>query len=205
MTLEPLDAAKQGPAMFDAHSSGEPDGQLWAYLPYGPFAELSDYLQHLEAQSQSRDPLFFAVCDNASGDAVGLLSLLAIRPENGVAEVGQIIHTPRLRRTPGSTEAVLMLGRYLFEELRYRRYEWKCNNANEASKAAALRFGFQPEGVFRNHMVVKGENRDSAWFGMTDGDWPVISRAMDAWLSPNNFDGDGQQRHTLTAVRAASS
>ncbi len=203
VTLEPLDAQAHGPAMFDAHRSGDPDGELWAYLPYGPFKELPAYLSHLKAQSRSSDPLFFTVCDNASGDAVGLLSLLNIQPGHGVAEVGHIIHTPRLRRTPGSTEAVLLLGRYLFEELGYRRYEWKCNNANAASKAAAVRFGFQPEGMFRNHMVVKGANRDTAWFGMTDGDWPAIGRAMDTWLSPDNFDADGQQRQTFAALRAA--
>lgn len=199
--LEPLDAARHGPAMHAAHRNLDPDGRLWDYLPYGPFDAEADYLAHLERQAASDDPLFFAIVDRASGDAVGVASYLRHDPENGVIEVGHVCYTPRLQHTAGATEAMALMARHVFEDLDYRRYEWKCNAGNAASVKAAERLGFAYEGTFRQHMVVKGRNRDTAWFAMIDVDWPAIGEGLRLWLRPENFGTDGRQRASLMEIR----
>ena len=143
------------------------------------------------------DPFFYVVVDMASGHSVGRLSLMRIDPANGVIEVGHVLYAPSLQRSPHATEVQYLLARHVFEDLGYRRYEWKCDALNAPSRAAALRFGFQFEGIFRRHMIIKGRTRDTAWFAMTEDDWPSIKAATLAWLSPSNFDADGRQRLRL--------
>ncbi|XWN33685.1 MAG: GNAT family protein [Devosia sp.] len=201
-TLEPLDPARHTASQYVHHTTLDPDGLLWRHLPYGPFDTVEAYRAHMERQGASEDPMFFAVVDNDRGEAVGVASLMRINPEHGTVEVGHICFTPLLQRTPAATEMIRLFGGLVFDGLGYRRFEWKCNNANDASKRAAERFGFQPEGVFRQHMVVKDANRDTAWFAMLDEDWPQIRTAMDAWLDPHNFDDEGRQVRPLSAFRA---
>ena len=153
---------------------------------------------YIEACEQNRQRIFYAVVD-AQGQALGILSLMEIRPANRVVEVGNVVYAPALQRTPLSTEAQYLLARYAFEALRYRRYEWKCDALNAASRRAAERFGFTYEGTFRQHMIVKSRSRDTAWFAMLDGDWPARKAAFERWLAPENFDRDGRQKTRLGA------
>ena len=166
----------------------------------GPFADAGEFQESLRGKMASRDPLFYAIVERRSGDAVGIAALMNIHAKNRSVEVGSIVYTPRLQRTPGATEAMYLLARYCFEELGYRRYEWKCNALNGPSRAAALRLGFRFEGVFRQHMVVKGRNRDTAWFAIMDGEWGERKMAFEEWLDAGNFDGDGMQRNGLRRV-----
>lgn len=182
--------------------SADTAGRIWDYLPYGPFADEAAFRAFAEATYLGEDPLFHAIVDARTGAATGVASLMRITPEHGVVEVGHINYAPALQKTPAGTEAQFLLMRRVFEELGYRRYEWKCNNANEGSRAAALRYGFTFEGIFRNHMVVKGVNRDTAWFSITDAEWPAIRDAFLAWLEPDNFDAAGRQKKPLAARRA---
>ncbi len=153
--------------------------------------------------ASTEDPRFYAVIDRASGRAEGRQALMRITPEHGVIEIGSILWGPAIARTRVATEALYLFGAYAFETLGYRRFEWKCDAANAPSRRAALRFGFTFEGIFRQHMVVKGRNRDTAWFAITDAEWPKIAAGMQAWLTPANFDAAGQQRQSLRDVIAA--
>jgi RimJ/RimL family protein N-acetyltransferase len=198
--LEPLSAAKHGDDLYAA--SAVADGAArFAWLPEMPPTSRAEFQPWLEKAEASEDPLYFAIIDKASGKAVGRQTLMRIDPANGVIEIGHVYWGPGLARTRGATEAQYLFARYVFEDLGYRRYEWKCNNANLPSKRAAERFGFSFEGLFRQHMVVKGENRDTAWYAMLDKDWPALSRAYTAWLDPENFDGAGQQKQRLEDLR----
>jgi RimJ/RimL family protein N-acetyltransferase len=195
--LEPLDPARQLDDLFEAAS----DGALWDYMPYGPFTDREAFAAHLEAQAASEDPLFLAVVDRASGRALGVVSYLRIEPAHGVIEIGHIWFGRELQRTPQATEAIYLLARHAFDDLGNRRFEWKCNAANEGSKAAARRFGFTYEGTFRQHQIVKGRNRDTAWFSIVDSEWPGVQAGFEAWLAPANFDKGGRQRRTLAEAR----
>jgi RimJ/RimL family protein N-acetyltransferase len=163
----------------------------------GPFPSREAFRASIENKAVSTDPLYFAVVDNQSSDAVGYASYLRIEPSHRVIEVGNILYTPRLQRTRGATEAMFLMARHAFEDLRYRRYEWKCNALNEPSRRAALRLGFRFEGIFRQHMIIKGRNRDTAWYAMLDGEWPDRKTAFEQWLSPENFDPEGRQIRRL--------
>jgi RimJ/RimL family protein N-acetyltransferase len=156
----------------------------------------------LAQAERSDDPLHFAVIDKASGMVAGRQALMRVDPTHGCIEIGSIYWGPPIARTPAATEAQYLFMRYAFAELGYRRYEWKCNDRNEPSKRAALRFGFTYEGLFRQHMVVKGENRDTAWFAIIDKDWPALERGYEAWLDPRNFDAEGRQKHRLADLLA---
>src|SRR6185436_18002595 len=145
-------------------------------------------------------PLFFTILHEATGTPAGYCSLMRIEPAHRVIEVGSILYTPTLQRTRGATEAMYLLARYIFEDLGYRRYEWKCNALNAPSRAAALRLGFTYEGIFRQHMIIKGNNRDTAWYSMLDGEWPARKARFEAWLAPSNFDAGGRQRKALSQV-----
>ena len=147
--------------------------------------------------------MFFAILDSVSGRAVGYASYMRIEAVHRVIEVGSILYTPRLQRTALATEAMYLMARHVFEDLGYRRYEWKCNALNQPSRRAALRLGFVFEGIFRQHMIIKGRNRDTAWYAMTDRDWPGIKAAFEAWLDPANFDSSGRQKQKLDAEAAA--
>ena len=196
--LEPLDVAAHGASLWravDGHDA------VWTYLAYGPFPNEATFLDWLKGRAELADPLYFAVVDKATGRALGCITLMEQRPAVGVIEVGHIFFSPELQKTPIATEAIALAGRHVFDELGYRRFEWKCDSLNAPSRAAALRFGFAFEGIFRKHLIVKGRNRDTAWFAMTDDDWPKIGAAFDAWLAPANFDGGGLQRRRLAEIR----
>ncbi len=171
--------------------------ERYAYLFSTAPASEAELAQRTVAAAAETDPLWFAVIDQASGTAEGQQSLMRIVPEHGVIEVGGIYWGPRMARTRVATEALFLHARYVFDELGYRRFEWKCNDLNAPSKKAAERFGFQFEGVFRQHMIIKGQNRDTAWFAMLDGDWPRLRAEYERWLAPGNFDANGVQKTPL--------
>ena len=200
--LEPLDPARHGDDLFAA-SMGPGEEERFRYLFDSP-QDRASYEQWLARSAALDDPLMFAVIDRATGRAEGRQTLMRITPEHGVIEIGNILWGPRISRTRVSTEAFLLHARYIFEELGYRRFEWKCNNANEPSRRAAARFGFTFEGVFRQAMVVKGRNRDTAWFSILDSEWPRLSEAYERWLAPANFDGEGRQHRGLASFMSAS-
>ena len=202
VTLVPLDAEAHADSLFHKANGGERD-RVWTYLFDGPYADPQVFKASLAAKAQSEDPLFFAIIDNASGEAVGYQTFLRIEPAHRVIEVGNILYTPAMQRTIGATEAQYLFAAHVFDNLGYRRYEWKCNNLNAPSKRAALRYGFSFEGVFRQHMIVKGRNRDTAWFAMLDSEWSRRRAAFERWLDPGNFDGDGRQRISLSALTRA--
>jgi RimJ/RimL family protein N-acetyltransferase len=199
--LEPLDAQRHGPDLFAA-AQGDP--RLWDYLPYGPFASEEEHVAWLVEPARSEDPLFYAIVDRATGRAAGQATYLRIEPAHGCIEIGHIWFGAALQRTPQATEAIYLLARHAFDGLGNRRLEWKCDAANARSRAAALRFGFTFEGVFRQHMIVKGRNRDTAWFAILDHEWPEIRGAFEAWLDPANFDAAGHQRRALRADQRPS-
>ena len=190
--LEPLNAAKHGDQLFDAATLSDADNRF-RYLPEVTPQTRGDFQSWLEVSEESDDPLFFAVIDTATNTVEGRQTLMRIDEANGVIETGHIFWGGRISRTPVTTEAFYLFARYVFDDLGYRRFEWKCNNANEPSKVAALRFGMSAEGVFRQAAVVKGENRDTAWFSMLDSEWPEIKLAFEQWLDASNFDEEGQQ------------
>ena len=197
--LAPLDPARHGDDLWAALQG--PDPALWDYLPYGPFNQRAAFDTWLAGNASSRDPLFYAVLDNASGKALGLFSYLRITPQDGCIEIGHVAFGAPMQRTPGATEAIYLLARHAFDDLGYRRLEWKCDAANARSLRAAERFGFSAEGLFRQHMVRKGRNRDTAWFAIIDGDWPAVRDAFQRWLAADNFDADGQQLQRLEDLR----
>jgi len=197
--LEPLDVARHGEDLFAATAGAD---STWDYLPYGPFSDRREFVGWLEQRAPIDDPLTFTIIDREANAARGLASLMRIVPEHGVIEIGHIWLSPSLQRTRQGTEAIYLMSRYAFD-LGNRRYEWKCNAENTTSRRAAERFGFTFEGVFRQHMVVKGRNRDTAWYSITDAEWPARRAAFEAWLSPQNFNPDGRQRQSLSTIRAA--
>ena len=197
--LEPLDPERHAAGLHAANSL-DAEGRNWTYLPYGPFDTLDGYRAWAEETCRGRDPFFYAVVDPATGGATGVASYLRIDPANGSIEVGHINYSPLLQRTPAATEAMYLMMKHAFD-LGYRRYEWKCNALNAASRAAAQRLGFSFEGVFRQAAVVKGRNRDTAWYSVIDGEWPALREAFLRWLDPSNFDGHGRQRTRLVEGR----
>ncbi|CAN7409603.1 GNAT family N-acetyltransferase [Variovorax paradoxus] len=198
--LEPLDAARHADDLHAAYAQA-PDGRDWTYLGVERPADLAGTRAHIERAARSADPMHFAVVDRQSGRAIGTLALMRIDPANGAIEVGSVNFSPLLKHTPMSTEAQHLLMKLAFDELGYRRYEWKCDNFNEPSKRAAMRLGFQFEGVFRQAVVYKGRSRDTAWFSITDGEWPMLRAALERWLAPANFDAEGRQRMALDRFR----
>jgi RimJ/RimL family protein N-acetyltransferase len=193
--LEPLDPATHGDPLFAA-SMADGVETRFRYLFDKPDGR-AGFEAWLERSSASDDPLFYAVVDSATSCAEGRQALMRITPEHGVIEVGNILWGPAISRTRVATEALFLHARYVFDELGYRRFEWKCDNRNEPSKRAAQRFGFTFEGVFRQHMMIKGESRDTAWFAMLDSEWPALRSGFERWLDPTNFDADGRQKQPL--------
>jgi RimJ/RimL family protein N-acetyltransferase len=198
VTLEPLDAAEHTAAIWKAIEGHD---ELWAWLPEGPFATEPEFRAAVERKQSAPGFVFLAIVPNAPGQATGWASLMRPDPANGVIEVGFILYSPLLQRTREATEAMYLMARHAFQDLGNRRYEWKCNALNEPSRHAAARLGFTFEGIFRQHMVVKGQNRDSAWFSMLDSEWPARKEAFEAWLAPENFDNEGRQKVPLRTVR----
>jgi RimJ/RimL family protein N-acetyltransferase len=197
--LEPLDPARHGGSLFAAYQLDD-EGRGWTYFPYGPFGDQASFRAWLDDVAPKDDPLFHSIVDE-SGDAVGVASFMRISPETGSIEVGHIHYSPRLARKRAATEAMYLMMRRAFDELRYRRYEWKCDSLNAPSRRAAERLGFTYEGTFRQHVVSKGRNRDTAWYSIIDPEWPAIEAAFEAWLAPSNFDERGAQRTSLRARR----
>lgn len=199
--LEPVNPARHAADLFAAYSTAT-DGRVWTYLSSEPFARLEDFTAYLERAAASADPLHFTVIDIATQRAVGTMALMRIDPANGSVEVGFITYSPVLQRTRAATEAQYLLMHHAFDTLGYRRFEWKCDSLNAHSRRAAERFGFSLEGVFRQAVVYKGRSRDTAWFSVIDAEWPRVKAAFIGWLSPDNFDEQGQQRRTLAHIRS---
>ncbi len=200
--VEPLDAGHHSRDLYQANGA-DMENRIWTYLSSGPFDDFEAYRKWVGESSHGDDPLFHAVIDLGTGKAVGVASYLRIDPDNGVIEVGNINYSPALQRTKAGTEAMYLMMKRAFDELEYRRYEWKCDDLNAGSKRAAARYGFAYEGQFRQALIYKGRNRDTAWFAIIDKDWPAIRAAFEAWLSPENFDGDGFQIQSLNSFMPA--
>jgi len=199
--LTPLDPVAHADSLYEG-SHGNGREELWRYLFEGPFPNRSAFDAHLKQKAVSEDPLFFAIVDKRSGLAVGHAAYLRITPAHRVIEVGSILFTPSLQKTPGATEAMYLMARHAFEDLGNRRYEWKCDARNAPSRRAALRLGFHFEGIFRQHMIVKGHNRNTAWFAMLDSEWPARKANFERWLDPANFDANGNQKVSLSSLNA---
>ena len=200
--LEPLDAARHGRELFEASQVADAE-EKFRWLAENPVADEPAFMAWAEKSQASEDPLYFAVIDKASGKVAGRQTFMRIDTQNGVIEIGNIYWGPLIARKRAATESLFLFMRHAFADLGYRRFEWKCNNDNEPSKRAALRFGFTFEGVFRQHLIVKGLNRDTAWFSIIDKEWPALEKAYEAWLAPENFDADGQQRRKLETFQPA--
>lgn len=194
--VEALQPARHAEALHRANSM-DAEGRIWTYMPYGPFGDFESYRAWAEDAALGDDPLFFAVVPLDTEEPAGVASFLRIDAANGVIEVGHINYAPPLQRTRAASEAMYLMMRYVFDELGYRRYEWKCDALNAASCAAARRLGFTYEGTFRQATIYKRRNRDTAWFSMIDREWPAVRAGFEAWLDPGNFDAEGGQRRRL--------
>jgi RimJ/RimL family protein N-acetyltransferase len=201
--LERLNPVRHGDDLFEASMAPGAE-ERFRYLFEPPPADRAAFDLWAQRAASGNDPLFYSVIDRASGRAEGRQALMRITPEHGVIEIGSILWGPRIARTRIATEALYLFANHAFDALGYRRFEWKCDALNEPSRRAALRFGFIFEGIFRQHMVVKGRNRDTAWYAITNGDWVRIREGMEAWLAPANFNGSGKQRQKLRDMIAAA-
>lgn len=202
-TVEPLDPERHSADLFAANAEDR-EGRNWTYYPYGPFATLAEYRAWAEGACADAGRLFHAVRDNTHGKAVGVAAYINAQPAVGTVEVGSLVFSPLLQRRPAATEAMYLMMRRVFDELGYRRYEWKCDSLNAPSRAAAQRLGFQYEGLFRQATITRGRNRDTAWFSIIDREWPTLRAAFERWLDPANFDAAGQQHQSLSRLRSAS-
>jgi RimJ/RimL family protein N-acetyltransferase len=191
--IERLDAGRHCTDLWDAVAGHR---HIWTYMRYGPFSGAAVFSDWLVSREETCDPFYYAIV-TPHRRALGLAAFMRIEPDMRVIEVGNILLSPALQRTPLATEAQYLLARYVFETLRFRRYEWKCDALNAPSRRAALRFGFSFEGIFRDHMIVKGRSRDTAWFAMLETEWPARKAAFERWLAPENFDANGVQRKKL--------
>lgn len=200
--LDPLDVDRHGDDLYAAYS--EADRGLWTYMADGPYDSRESFRTAMAAAAESDDPLFFAIVERASGRALGRAAYLRIAPEAGSIEVGSIAFGPRLQRTVAATEAMFLMMQQAFEHLGYRRYEWKCDSLNEPSRRAAERLGFSYEGLFRQALVYKGRNRDTAWYAIVDRDWPAIRQGFERWFDLANFDRDGHQKQSLASCMATA-
>jgi RimJ/RimL family protein N-acetyltransferase len=200
VTLEPWKSTRHQDGLFAA-IAGPVDDALWQYIPFGPPQSASELGGVLTALNESGQWQTLILCRPETGDVLGMASYMRIRPDAGSAEVGSIVFSKRLQQTAAATESIYRMARHVFDERGYRRFEWKCDNENAPSRRAASRFGFEFEGIFRQDMVVRGRNRDTAWFSMLDHEWPRLRAGFEAWLAPENFDGQGQQRMSLVALR----
>lgn len=198
VVLEPLDPARHAAPIFDKVAGAD---WVWDYMGYGPFPDAGAYAEWQRAAAMGTDPAFYAILDpdHAQAGAQGLASFLRIEPNHGVIEIGHILMAPCLQKTRTASAAIMAMIAWAFAA-GYRRVEWKCDDLNAPSRRAATRFGFAYEGTFRNHMICKGRNRDTAWYAITAEDWPAIKARHDAWLAPENFDADGRQRKSLSAL-----
>ena len=195
--VEPLQPGIHAADLYQAYMEDK-EHRVWTYMPYGPFHTFENYRSWLESHCAGDDPLFHAVIDQKTSRATGVAGYLNVKPDVGVVEVGHINYSPRLQRTPSATEAMFLMMRRVFDELGYRRYEWKCDALNAASRRAAERLGFVFEGVFRQATIYKGRNRDTAWYSIIDAQWPALKNAFERWLEPGNMDAQGRQIKRLS-------
>lgn len=201
--VEPIDPRLHAEALYQAGHSDDRTHRIWDYMPYGPFTSLEQFQGWLRDRAASADPLFFVVSDQARGRLEGMASLMDIHPQAGAIEVGHIWFAPALQRSRAATEALYLLMSHTLDELGYRRLQWKCNALNQASRDAALRLGFDFEGVLYQQQIPKGHNRDTAYYSILDYEWPLIRRNFERWLSPENFDEAGRQRSSLGQMNRA--
>ncbi|MBV9913883.1 MAG: GNAT family N-acetyltransferase [Sinobacteraceae bacterium] len=200
--IEPVDVARHAADLFEAYMEA-PDGRYWTYLFSERPEAAESFSAYLSNLSRSQDPLHYTILDAAANRAVGTAALMRIEPVHGVIEVGSITFAPRMQGTRIGTEAMYLLARYVFDELGYRRYEWKCDSLNAPSRRAALRYGFSFEGIFRQAILYKGRNRDTAWYSIISPEWPLLRAAFESWLQPTNFDEAGRQKRSLAEIRSA--
>ena len=198
--LEKLSAAQHGKDLYEVYAAEHSPMNNWTYLPIFPVADHAEFDDLMAGYEASADPYFFAIIDTASNRAVGSVSLMRIDTANRVIEVGWVVYSDKLKRTRVATEAQYLLAKYVFDTLGYRRYEWKCDSLNEPSRKAALRLGFQFEGIFRQAAVYKGRSRDTAWFSIIDSEWPQVKARFERWLADDNFDENGKQRLSLSEI-----
>ena len=196
--LDPVSVARHAQSLYASFDGKDPEGDIWTYLGYGPWQDFDTFAEWLKEREASRDPWFYAFVDRATGEALGMGSFMRADPANGVIEIGHIWMSPAMQRTRLSTETIFLMMRHAFDDLGVRRLEWKCDSLNAPSRAAALRFGFTFEGIFRQHFIVKGRNRDTAWFSIIDSEWPRIRQGFERWLADDNFDATGKQKNKLS-------
>lgn len=201
--LRPVDAAADAEPFFAATHPPAAEESLWRYMFDGPYEDAAEMRQAMEWAEGETDPLFFTILRQEDDRPLGRAAYMRIEPEHGVIEIGGILFAPELQRTAAATEAIYLMVSHAFDDLGYRRLEWKCDAENQASRRAAARFGFAYEGTFRQHMVIKGRNRDTAWFAILDDGWPRLRTAYEAWLDPQNFDAQGQQKRSLGQCRGS--
>lgn len=197
--VEILDADKHAEDLYSAYMK-DIEGRIWTYLAYGPFDQFEEYLAWMKKTCLGNDPLFHAIIDLKTNKAIGVASFLRIEPNVGVIEVGHINYSPLLQKTPIATEAMFLMMRRVFDELGYRRYEWKCDSLNARSRKAAVRLGFMYEGIFRQATIYKARNRDTAWYSIIDREWPEMKKAFEEWLDAENFDANDQQKKSLSGL-----
>jgi RimJ/RimL family protein N-acetyltransferase len=200
--LEHVEIERHGADLWGSFQTGDPEGRIWTYMGYGPFTDRPAFLVWLRERQASSDPLFYAVVPHRTKKAGGMASFMRMTPEHGVVEIGHVWFSPGLQDTREATEALYLMMHHALATLKCRRLEWKCDALNQPSRAAAARLGFTFEGVFRQHMIVKGRNRDTAWYAIVDRNWPTIDAAFRRWLAADNFDSAGRQRQALQAAEA---
>jgi len=197
VSLEPQNAELHGDELYEAGHSSVEAIKIWDYLAYGPWENIESYRNCLRTQSASFDPIFFTIRSNETGKVCGQAGFLDINAQNGVIEIGHIWFGTELQRTPGGTEALFLMLRYAMDDLGYRRMQWRCNALNQRSRSAAKRLGFRFEGIFYNHLIFKGKNRDTAWYSILDDEWPDIKEIIKRWLNSGNFDSKGEPKSSL--------
>jgi RimJ/RimL family protein N-acetyltransferase len=195
--LEPLNVSNHAKALYQSFDGHDPENAVWTWMPYGPFQDLDSFAAWFKDREAARDPWFYAFVKRETSAPLGMGAFMRADSVNGVIEIGNIWMAPALQRTREATEAIYLMIAHAFNDLGVRRLEWKCDALNAPSRAAALRFGFQFEGIFRQHMIIKGRNRDTAWFAMIDQDWPAIATRFEAYLADSNFDAAGTQKAPL--------
>jgi len=198
VSLLPVDTDRDAADLFASFATSDPDDALWTYMGFGPFASEAAFTAWLAKMEVSEDPLFFSIVPRGIDKAFGMASFLRTDAKQGVTEIGSIWFSPALQRTRAASESIYLMMAHVFDDLRYRRLEWKCNALNAASRRAAIRYGFTFEGIFAKHMIVKGRNRDTAWYAMTDDDWLRVKPIFQTWLNDDNFDAGGGQRQSLS-------
>ena len=200
VALEPQDAAKHAEALYRCSHDNEEALRIWDYLAYGPWPSVEAYADVIKNQSASFDPIFYALRVKESNQVCGQASLMDIHATNGVIEIGHIWFAPSLQRTTAATEALYLMIKHAMDDLGYRRMQWRCNSLNEGSRAAARRLGFRFEGIFYNHLIFKGKNRDTAWYSILDDEWPEVKTNLEQWLDPSNFDSEGCEKASLSSL-----